>query len=517
MGWSNDEPKPTKQGMNLTSKLLISIIVFIVLIIVMILILLINVEKLVFIISINGKEVTSVTKQQLLTKVDNTTYVDIEQFADLVGYEYHEGEYKAFTIEENKCYVQGKLETATFFLNDNKVCKLPLNDLTSEYNEFIVENTIKEMNHRMYAPAEAISLAFNVVIEEEQNSFEIYTLDFLVDYYDDQIKKWGYTGITGQSFENQKSLLYGYFIVRKPNGLYKIINEDNSKEIVLDKYKKIEFNESTKEFFVTNSLGQVGIINLDGTTKIEPTYESISILDKKSDLYLIKKDDKYGVVKSGNIRVIYPEYDRVGLDPRENGTNERYLILETLIPVCKNQKWGAFNKEGKLVLEIKYDGFGCDIYDVKINDIKKQVEPVVALEKCNGIVVQKDGKYGMLDITGKELVPIQVESIYKVLDTKISDDTNYFMLYNGKELNVIERLIAAGLMEDPAKKDNEEDEITNTTNNTINNTTNNIITNDITNNTLVNSIPISAEISNNVENGLVSGDVSNVISNNIIE
>ena len=30
----------------------------------------------------------------------------------------------------------------------------------------------------------------------------------------------------------------------------------------------------------------------------------ISVLDKKSDLYLIQKDSKYGVVKSGNITII---------------------------------------------------------------------------------------------------------------------------------------------------------------------------------------------------------------------
>jgi hypothetical protein len=49
-------------------------------------------------------------------------------------------------------------------------------------------------------------------------------------------------------------------------------------------------SEDTKQFFVNNSLGQVGIINLDGTTKIDPIYNSISVMDKKLDLYLIEKD-----------------------------------------------------------------------------------------------------------------------------------------------------------------------------------------------------------------------------------
>lgn len=447
MEWDSGE-EATKKKMKMSSKILLAIITCIILIIILISVLILIMQQKTYSIVVDNATV-NVDRNTLLTQVDNTTYVNIEEFAKLVQYEYHKGEYKTFTIQEDKCYVQGKNETATFYLNDNNVCKLPVNQLTEDYQEYSIDGTIKKINNTLYAPVDAIKLAFNVVVSETNNSFSIYTLDYLVSLYDEKVKTWGYTGISDENFENKKSLLYGYFIVKKENGLYKIIDDKNEKEIVSDKYTSIQFTENTKEFFVTNSLGQVGIINLDGTTKIEPVYNSISALDKKSDLYLVQKDKKYGVVKSGNITVIYPEYDSIGIDTKKITTNidNQYLILDTLIPVCKENKWGAFDKEGKIVLNVEYDGFGCNLETVEINGIRKGVKPVFTIERCNGIVVQKNDKYGLVNTKGEELVPIAVDNIYEVENPE-NENSKYFMFYNGKELNIIERLIAANLIED---------------------------------------------------------------------
>ena len=493
MGWSSDEPVAEKKGMDTSSKILLAIIACVLVIIVIIFILLMNIEQNNFTISVDGQAITTVSKENLITKIDNTTYINIEEFAKLVKYEYHEGEYKAFTIEKDKCYVQGQQETASFYLNDNKVNKLPVNKLEENYDEYTVENIIKSKNDKMYAPINAISLGFNVSVIEKENELTIYTLDYLIKAYNTQVVNWGYTGLTELSFENQKALLYERLIVKKENGLYKIINIDNTKEFVADKYTTIEFSENTQEFLVTNSLGQVGIINLDGTTKIEPTYDSISVLDKTSDLYLIEKNKKFGVIKSGNITVIAPEYDSIGFNNKNitNTSNNHNFILDTLIPVSKNGKWGAFNKEGKLILNLEYDQFGSDVTFVEINGNKKTVEPLLSIEKCNGIVVKKAEKYGLIDTTGKELVPIAVESIYSI-ENATEEDSKYFMLYNGKEMNVIERLIIAGLIEDNKKEEEE-----NSQSNTISNqATNQVSANEVINNVM--TVTITNTTSNEV-------------------
>lgn len=484
MRWSNDETQVKKTKTDTTTKILIAIIVCVILIIILILFLLFNIQMNTFNLIIDGKTQKNYDINKLITDMDDLTYINIEEFARLVNYEYHGGEYKSFTLEEGKCYVQGIEETATFYANDNKVCKLPLNKLQDEYREYTIENTIRIKDNKMYAPIEAIDLAFNVVVNKKEKSLSIDTLRELVSIYDKKVKEWGYSGIIDQQLENQKALLYGYIIVNKENGLYKIIDNKNTKEIVPDKYKSIEFSENTQEFLVTNSLGQVGIINLDGTTKIEPTYESITVLDKKEGLYLVQKNKKYGVVKSGNATVISTEYDSVGLTNLSSNSiiDNKYFVYNSLIPVCQNNKWGAFDKNGNLVLKLEYDGFGCSNTTIEVNGIKKSVEPVFLIERCNGIVVERNEKYKVIDVTGKELVSTAVDAIYMyegLEDVKY----NYYMLYNNKELNIIEELINAGLIEkDESEKKSKEEEdnnnvITVPTNNIDNssNTENNVI------------------------------------------
>lgn len=478
MGWSNNETQFKNKQTDITTKILIAIIVCVVLIILLILVILFNIQTNNFNMLIDGKQKANYDISKLIKNIDDITYINIEEFAKLVGYEYHGGEYKSFTIEEGKCYVQGAEETATFYANDNKVCKLPLNALQEEYREYTMKNTIKIQNNKMYAPIEAINLAFNVVVDKKEKSLNIYTLSGLVAIYDKNVKEWGYSGISEQNLENQKAILYGYIIVNKENGLYKIIDNNNTKEIVPDKYKTIEFSENTQEFLVTNSLGQVGIINLDGTTKIEPTYEAITILDKKDGLYLVQKNKKYGVVKSGNAIVIPTEYDKVGLiNLSENSIiDNKYLLYDSLIPVCQGNKWGAFDKKGNLILKLEYDGFGCPNTSIEINDTKKAVQPVTLIDICNGIVVEKNKKYKLLDVSGKELISTELDGIYTIENSK-NEKYNYYMLYNNRELNIIDELVKAGIIEDPEKEEIENDTENNTSTNSISNETNQIANN----------------------------------------
>lgn len=472
MEWNSEEKENTKKGVSSSSKLLIGIIACVIVIIILLLLLLLNMEEeTIFSINVDGKAVTT-TKNELLTTIDNETYVNIEEFAKLTGYEYHKGEYKSYVAEENKCYVEGANETASFYLNDNKVYKLEVNKNEENYEEYEIGNTIKAINGKMYGPVDSIKKAFNVIIEESETNLSIYTLEYLVTTYDEKVMQWGYTSIANQSFENKKAILYGYLIVKKDGGLYKIIDTNNTKEIVLDRYNSIEFSENMQEFFVTNSSNQVGVINLDGTTKIETTYEEIFVLDKETDLYLIKKSEKYGVIKGANVTIIFPEYDAIGLTNTSISSN-KYLLLDKLIPVYKEKKWGAYDKQGNLVLKVEYDEFGYNSNNIEINGIKTSVQPVLEIERANGIVVKQQGKYGLVNLSGEILVPIAVDGIYAINDAE-NEEEKYYMLYKENELNVIERLIKAGLLEDT----NATDETTNTIqNNTENNMTNGTVNN----------------------------------------
>lgn len=452
-------------------KILIALIICVLIIICISFTLLQSLKKNRFVVTIDEKEVSISSTTELAKTVDDVTYINIKEFAKLVGYEYHDGEYKSFSQDKDKCYVQGENETASFYIDENKLYKLPVNQLTSEYREYSFKNKPKQINGIVYAPIDMINVAFNTVIQASEKSISAYTLSYVVNRYNQKAVNWGYEKITDYNFENQKAILYGFIIVRKENGLFKVINLDNTKEILSDKYNKIQFDENTQEFFITNSLGKVGITNSDGTTKIEPIYDSIDCIDKEADVYVVQVNNKYGMVRENNKVIANTEFDEIGITTKENAEDvgKQYIILDSLVPVKKDNKWGAYDKEGKLVLKFEYDGFGCNDNTVKIGNSSKKVYPVLTIEKCKGIVVQKDKKYGLLDINGKELVTISVDSIYG------DEQGNYLMAYNGKELNIIDELVKAGIIKEDVEEKNEA-----SNNNTIvNNTTNNIQNNSV--------------------------------------
>ena len=478
MGWNDEETKNAKKGMSTSSKILLAIIVCILAIIMLLIMALNNTQaQTSFRIYINGEVATSMSPDMLITTVDNETYVDIEAFSKLVGYEFHKGEYKASTIDENKCYVESKEETASFYLNDNTIYKLLPGKRDEQYSEIAVYSKVINLNNKMYASVEAISKAFNVIFSLSDIELQIYTLSYMENLYDAKVKEWGYTGIKEQNFENKKSILQGCLIVKKEGGLYKVIDVSNTKEIILDRYKSIEFSENTQEFFVTNDADKMGIFNLDGTIKLDAVYDSIDLLDRKSDLYIVKQYEKFGVVSGKGNSIIYPEYDSIGLD----GNN---LILDELIPVCKDGKWGAFNKTGNRVLNVEYDELGYNSHSIEINGVKEVVKPVLTIERANGIVVKKFDKYGLINVVnGKEMVKVIVDGIYEIIGEE-DEDAKYYMLYNGQELNVIERLIVGGYIQQ--KTEEEDIVIDNNINNNIDNLQNNV--DEKVNNSLYNNI-----------------------------
>lgn len=467
MNLNNEEQETRKKGINTSSKILLLMIGCIFVIILLLAIILMSsgkTEKFKIYVDDNEMDVNS---EILLYTVDDITYVNIEEFSKLVGYEYHKGEYKASTIDENKCYVESKNETSSFYLNENKIYKLAIEKQAEQYAEYEMENSVQSINEKMYLPLEGIQQAFNILVSipETNDKLQIYTLEYLVKLYDKSVTQWGYASISDQSFENKKALLYGFLIVKKQgteetttNGLYKIINTDNTKEIVLDRYTSIEFSENIEGFLVTDTLKKVGIINFDGSTKIENSYDSISLLDKKSSLYIVELNKKYGVVSDKGASLIYPEYDSIGIE--NIVTENKYLILNELIPVCKDKKWGAFNKNGKLIFDMVYDELGYSLTSVTIEGVKELVKPILAIERANGVVVKKNGKYGLLSTTGEELVPIVVEAIYETSWAE-NENSKYFMLYNGEELNVIERLIRADKIKKETNNNDDNKEINN--------------------------------------------------------
>ena len=380
----------------------------------------------------NTKTTTEMKKILVITE-DGKVYIPIRAFASYVGYESGNGGYKQYSEDSTKCYVQNANEVATFTLGSNRIYKMLL-DGSNDTQYYEIDEPILSMNNQLYTTMEGARIAFNISMGYDQkvNKITIFTLPYLVSYYNKQFKNSGITN-GASSFKNQKALLYGMIIIKNAENNYGVYDYVNGTEILGTKYANIEFIESTQEFIVTTMENKMGIMLSDSSTKITPEYDNIKQIDKKAGLYLATNNNKRGVINGSGSIIVYLEYDKIGIDTTNyaNELENNYLLYDKYIPVCKNNKWSLFDTSGRKVTIKEYDALGCNAVNGVSNGDAK---PVLLIKKYEGIVV-KDGEfYGVIDGQGRELVSTVVQNIYSITN---EEEVTYNMTYNNQTMNVL--------------------------------------------------------------------------------
>lgn len=385
---------------------------------------------------IDGQAIT--VSEDLFIIENGKVYVHIEGIAKYLSYDYHSGEYKSDLEDENKCYVISKNETASFFLNSNKISKVAP-ETQDDYENYTISEPVKKVNDKMYILSEGVEVAFNVAFDynQEKNTVQIYTIPNLIQSWSPKIITAGYQLVSENDFNNNKTVLYGMFVIKKDSRVG-VINTE-MKEVVVPRYNEIEFVESTKEFFVTNAQNKVGILLSNGSTsstKISPQYDEIKVLDRNSGLYVIKTNNKYGVIDNSGTNIIYPEYEQIGINTTQfanDNIENQYLLYNNAIPVKYLNKWGLFDKSGQKILDTVYDYLGCTNSTVE----GKVTTNVLLIEDFEAIVVGRDKLYGVVNSQGQELIPCALSSVYTTLKAGVED---YYMVYGEQTIDVIDYL-----------------------------------------------------------------------------
>ena len=444
-----------------------------------------DVEKNTTKLTIDTKTISKFSTDMFLIE-DDTIYVSIRDFAELVGYKSYNGDYTSEGL--TKGYIQNEYEEASYTLNSTKMYKKLLNSTDNEY--YNLEKPVKIQNNKLYISIEGTQIATTCAISYDATNkqFTVYTLPYLVKYYTQKFAD-AAIGDEKADFSNQKALLYNMIVVKDTTdentdeGKYGVKGADG-KEIIGAKYDSIKFIESTREFIVTTDNGKMGILSSTGKTKIVPSYDEIKQIDKNLNLYLVKNNNKYGVINQNGNTVIYLEYDQIGVDTTQfasNNIKNQYLLFDNCIPVQRDKKWGFFDKTGKQIVPLKYSEIGCVIGTEEGNSNQN----LLIIPEYEAIVVgtekENNKKYGLVNSLGEELIPCVLDSIYSVTtsgqDTywmeQIKKNTNTNTSTNVKR-DVIEWLQKNGKQK-PAKNPEEGNTVTNETQN------NTAITNEATN------------------------------------
>jgi len=200
-----------------------------------------------------------------------------------------------------------------------------------------------------------------------------------------------------------------------------------------------------------------GLIDYLGNVILEANYDEITGLPYKSGELKVKKDDKYGVVNSEGKEIIKIQYDYIEGDKyyTDEQKNSGYIVG------IKNEdgyKYGYLDESRKKILETKHNSIER-VLDIKTDDIyllayengkgaiiknKKEItnyeyQKIEKVELESLFMVEKAGKYGVLNMEGEEIISPEYEELYvegvNIFANKNTE--NYIFDLNGNKLTSI--------------------------------------------------------------------------------
>ena len=188
-------------------------------------------------------------------------------------------------------------------------------------------------------------------------------------------------------------------------------------------------SEATKEseYFTIYSADKYGVIDKEGNEVIAPSYqEMIVIPDKEKDVFICTYDinDETGEYKTKALNrkneEIFTQYEQI--EPIENADqNENIWYEDNVLRVKKDGKYGLIDLNGKELLNCEY-------------------EEIYALQGIeNSLIIVKDGKVGLANNSGSIIVDPNYREIKNLGETykegyiTITEDGKYGVISTTKK------------------------------------------------------------------------------------
>ena len=162
--------------------------------------------------------------------------------------------------------------------------------------------------------------------------------------------------------------------------------------------------------------GKYGLIDYTGKVITKPIYEEIDNLLYKEGELLVKQDGKYGVINIKGVTLLKPEYDSIACDGYYNNDSkygkDGYIVS---VKTDEGYRYGYIDYTGKLLLKMEYN----EIY--RINNIKESEDIY--------LVTQRNGQSGLMK-NDRQILNNQYQSI------EFDDQTELLILEKNKKYGI---------------------------------------------------------------------------------
>ena len=280
-----------------------------------------------------------------------------------------------------------------------------------------------------------VVITINKILSKEAEKIQTEKLTFISAY---QNGKWGVINNKGELVVDttydemitipnpEKPIFVCTYNVNDDTGEYKTNVINNKGEELFKDYDKVEiienFDSKQNIWYEKNLLrvirnGKYGLIDLDGKEIIDCTYDNITTLKGVEENLVVKKDNLVGVINNIGQTIVPVEYSDI--KTLKEGYKNEYIIVD------ENGKSGIISTSGTVIVEPTYSEIkyinSNELYAVKIDDkwnlINKKGEILnnsyddYSYVKGDYVIVQKDGKYGIITTAGDVKIPATYEDL----------------------------------------------------------------------------------------------------------
>lgn len=287
-----------------------------------------------------------------------------------------------------------------------------------------------------------------IILVNKINNNKNYELEKISNYNYFVLKQNNKYGVINVNGDKILEANYNNIIIPNPEKSVFICQAENDTKVlnekgeeILNQYTKvtpIRLKNTASDLMYEKSVleyekdGKYGLINFAGKQIVNAKYDSIEALPYKEGELIVKSNDKYGIININGAEIVKCKYDKISIDNYYT-QDSKYKLAGYIVAVKTDEgyRYGYINSNGKILIETIYNDISriTDIKDekniyllaakngqyglIKNNQLltTNEYQSMEYNSNINLIVVEKSKMYGIIDIQGKEIIPIQYNQI----------------------------------------------------------------------------------------------------------